>query len=448
MWNCNQNQLSAQQQSLFTASEEAALFHSNEHSNGYFARLASVPNSVRPVQKMYPIRDLPEVLEFMDRKRNNYISVAEFWSPIRRAVNVKSVEEVFCDLDCQGMKWTINRSPEALAAIFRFQCQADGLPEPSVINWSGRGLHLKWLLTKPLPQPALARWNAVQDQIIKRFKELGADPKAKDSARVLRVVETINEKNQQLCRTLDYARDSDGNVERYDFDYLSEFFLPYTREEVRAYKEGLKKREKIPHPELGKYTYRTLAWARVCDLRELIKLRGGVIAEGSRMTMTFAFILLSELALSHIATPGTFWLEAAQVAKEVNPNWSYRSAEFRTLYDKVCAASRGEKVMYEGRMRTPIYTYKKDRIINLLEITPEEERQLTSLVSDDLLHERRMQRQKEVRRAAGVIPREEYLGHATARRERAIELHKTGLGVRAISREMGLGVSTIAGYLR
>jgi len=448
MWDCSRTSQFTQQPRLFSAVDEAMLFHSNNASGGFFAHLARTNDTGKLLQRCYPVRDLQEVLQLIDTKRDNYLSVAEFWSPKRRVVNVKSVEELFCDVDCDGMSWTLGRKPEALASCIRFHCQAEGIPEPSVINWSGRGLHLKWLLTKPMPQPGLVRWNLLQDNIIKRFESFGADSKARDAARVLRCVQTINQKNLDLCRTVDCAQDRDGNVQRYDFDYLAEFFLPYTRAEVREYKDRLRLDSAVvvrERPELRRFTYQTLAWARVCDLRELIRLRG-VITEGMRMN--YALILLSELALSQVATPSTFWEEAAHVAKEVDPTWTVRTAEFRTLYAKVCAAARGEKVTYRGQEVSPIYTFTTQRIMEELAITPEEEAQLQTLCGRDMLLARRREKKMAARRESGVVPRQEYLDHACARKERARSLAGEGLGVRAIAREMGLSPASISGYLR
>ncbi len=432
---------------LFSALEEAQLCHSHEDSDGYFSHLVRLPSGFLN-QKSYHINHLPEVLNLLDENRDNYISVAEFWSPIRKVVNVKSVEEIFRDIDCLGLAWATGRTPEELAQIIRYECGAEGFPEPSIINWSGRGMHLKWLLTKPLPHPALVRWNIVQEGVIKRFERFGADPKAKDAARVLRCVETINEKNLQRCRTLDYASGESGGIKRYDFEYLAEYFMPYSREQARSYKREKQlsiEKKRNAHPELAKYTLQTLSWARVDDLGTLLDIRG-VIPEGMRMN--YALIFLSELALSGVVTPATFWEEAAYVAKKVDPAWNCRSAEFRTLYAKVLSAVKGEKVRYNGRETTPIYTYSTQKIIETLKITPDEEKEMHTLVSEAVLHRRRMDKQTAARREAGIVERSEYLARSIARKDLARSLAKEGFGVREIARKMNLNHSTISKYLK
>ena len=62
--------------------------------------------------------------------------------------------------------------------------------------------------------------------------------------------------------------------------------------------------------------------------------------------------------------------------------------------------------------RTPIYTYRKAKLIELLGITPDEERSMTRLISDAEKERRRTER----RRAAGKVERAEYKARAAARR--------------------------------
>jgi hypothetical protein len=77
-------------------------------------------------------------------------------------------------------------------------------------------------------------------------------------------------------------------------------------------------------------------------------------------------------------------------------------------------AAEGELVTFRNRLRTPIYTYSKTRLIDELEITPDDERNMTRLISDGEKYRRQIQR----RRDAGMMEREAWRAEHSIERER------------------------------
>ena len=77
-------------------------------------------------------------------------------------------------------------------------------------------------------------------------------------------------------------------------------------------------------------------------------------------------------------------------------------------------AARGETVEWQGQQWDPRYRFTNETIIELLQITPEEQRQLSTIWSDDVRREKNRKRKEAERRAAGVRPREEYLAEVKA----------------------------------
>jgi hypothetical protein len=61
------------------------------------------------------------------------------------------------------------------------------------------------------------------------------------------------------------------------------------------------------------------------------------------------------------------------------------------------------------------YRYRKTSLIEMLQITPAEERHMKALISDGEKDRREVVRQREQRRAAGMIERAEYEANAAAR---------------------------------
>ena len=159
-----------------------------------------------------------------------------------------------------------------------------GIPPASLVVHSGRGLYLKWLLKSPLPQAALPRWNAVQRELVSRLADFGADPKARDASRVLRLVSTCNTKQPdpelRKVRVL-WVEEADGAPLLHDFERLAEAVLPFTRKEAAAIEADKPSGRIIQFKRGGESVlelrggshYETLHWDRVTDMRKLRQLR-------------------------------------------------------------------------------------------------------------------------------------------------------------------------------
>ena len=97
----------------------------------------------------------------------------------------------------------------------------------------GRGLALVWR-HEPVSGSVLSKWNLCQQYIFEALKELGADPKAKDAARVFRLAGTYNSKSGKLVGSifedLDYV---------WEFGDLADEILPRNREQWQQHKSQL-----------------------------------------------------------------------------------------------------------------------------------------------------------------------------------------------------------------
>ncbi|WP_241194737.1 replication protein [Pseudomonas synxantha] len=358
---------------------------------------------------------MPKVLNLLDKKVDTWISQAEFIRPNRRVVNLLRLGLLFADLDTYRVPALASRKPDELVASVLFFCADAGLPAPSILIYSGRGIQAKWLLEGTIPRQALPRWNACQRYLVERLAHVGADPMAKDASRVLRTVETVNSKSGEVCRVVHVQPGIDGQPIRYNFEYLAETLLPAARWTIEQQRQEQAERRTKKKPFLlvpgGKadnlrgFSGRQLAWDRLEDLRQLAELRGGVV-EGSRMQ--HLFWRLNFLLLSGATNSKQMYHEAAALARELDPQWSSRSKELMTLFSKAKAYEAGEKVTFGGREFTPLYTPKNDTLINLFRITTEEQRQLKTIVSQAEAAERHRKREETRRRAAGAVDRETY----------------------------------------
>lgn len=419
---------------------------------GFFSLLVDVRGEKR--QSSHRLADMPTILNLVDKTRDTWMSQAEFIRPNRRVVNLSRLGLLFADLDTYRIHALAGRDPEKLAASVLYFCAEEGVPAPSMLIYSGRGIQAKWLLEGTIPRQALPRWNACQRYLVDRLAHIGADPMAKDASRVLRTVETVNSKSGEVCRVVHVTNGIDGQPIRYNFEYMAEALLPAARwkiEQQRQEQSQQRATKKLfllvpggKADNLRGFSGRQLAWDRLEDLRKLAELRGGVV-EGQRMQ--HLFWRLNFLLLSGATNSKQMYHEAAALARELDPQWSSRSKELMTLFSKAKAYEAGEKVSFGGKEYAPLYTPKNDTLINLFRITPEEQQQLKTVVSQAEAAERHRKREEGRRRAAGAIDRETYLETANGKLAKAQALRAEGLSVRAIAKRMGVSVMAVSRYI-
>ncbi len=428
------------------------MYHDSTRS-GFFSLLVDSRGGKR--QSSHRLADMPKVLGVLDKKVDTWISQAEFIRPNRRVVNLLRLGLLFADLDTYRVPALAGRKHDELVASVLFLCADAGLPVPSILIYSGRGIQAKWLLEGTLPRQALPRWNACQRYLVDLLAHVGADPMAKDASRVLRTVETVNSKSGEVCRVVHVQSGNDGQPVRYNFEYLAETLLPAARWTIEQQRQEQAESRTKKKPFLlvpgGKadnlrgFSGRQLAWDRLEDLRKLAELRGGV-GEGSRMQ--HLFWRLNFLLLSGATNSKQMYHEAAALARELDPQWNSRSKELMTLFSKAKAYEAGERISYAGKDYPPLYTPKNDTLINLFGISTDEQRQLKTIISTSVALERDRKRHELRRRAAGAVDRKSYLDAAKAKQAQAQILRSEGLSVRAIAKQMGVSVGAISGYLK
>ena len=437
-----QSEISTAQLELFNegALPEAVTLHADRP--GFFSLLVK-PAASTPRQSSYRVDVLPQVLAALDPDIDSYMSQATFFRPNRRLVNLWRVPLCYVDLDAYRSEYA-SRDPEGMSLAVRQYMTDTGIPPASVVVHSGRGVYLKWLLKSPLPQAALPRWNAVQRELVSRLADFGADPKARDASRVLRLVTTCNTKQPdpdlRKVRVL-WVEEADGEPLLHDFERLAEAVLPFTRKEAEAIEADKPsgrviqfKRGGEAEQQVWRFSYETLHWDRVTDMRKLRQLRDS-IAEGGRET--FVFLMLNQLAQSGQVNAHNFQYETVALARECDSfiegsDWS--RSTFSTLYRRVKEHMAGQYGRGQG-----LYRYKNATLIDQLRITPDEERHMKTLISRREKDRRWNERRNEAR------------GYQSKRVERAkkiVELHRAGLSLRQIAVVVGCHHQTVANELK
>lgn len=420
----------------------------NDADDGFFFVMTKNENSDF-VTEAYPVHRLEEVLTLHQNSNSDvWISQATFYRTRRTVENVRSVGLSFVDIDCDDLPWAKDLTPIERANFILQICDESHIPRPSVIVHSGRGLHLKWLYTKAVPHPALPRWSVVEKHLVEKFRAFGADTKATDAARFLRLVATTNtkaKKSKNRCEVV-YANVEDtldGSICRYEFDKFADMILPFTRQQIREFRQQRQEltQSKEEKSQKTKWNPQSVNAMRADDLEKLVELRGG-ISEGMRMICLFW--QMNFMCLAGRVTEENFDAMASLLATKIDPNWEFRPGDLITVRMKMRSTHKKSRNV----QRIELYTPKTERLIADLEITPEEQRQLKTLASTTIKQERRKEAREARRREANIMPRALYRSRAEQRCVRAHELRAQGLSIRAIAKEMELSTGAIAGYLK
>lgn len=381
---------------------DSELFEPGEYLDqkapGYFSILAKDAGQTQ--QQSYELQHLPAVVRGVNPERDTYITQAIFNAPNRRACNVKTVALLFVDLDTYNRAELAHLDPERQAEKMVAFCVAEGLPPPSVIVFSGGGLHAKWFLSEALGRERLPDWNRVQQALVKAFQNFGSDQNARDISRVLRLDRTVNTKRNEVARVVFVSDGANGSPVRYAFTEIAETVQPW--QEPAEPSQSLQRSPRTRLTGETVFLYKRLAWTRLYDLQTLWELRGGV-PEGYREITLFwelNFLLLAEPGLHR-----DIWREAQTLAGNIDssPGW-YRQSDLGTLYRKAKEMVNGDGTTFQGRRYPSLYTPRNTTLIERFRITPDEERNLKTIISK---HERN-RRRREKRWQEGSLPREKY----------------------------------------
>ena len=181
-----------------------------------------------------PLDDLEFYVTRLDPDLDTYMSQGRFHGR-RRVVHLVSIGSMWVDLDFYRTKQYQRYSAESMVWHVLYRCEDSDVPHPSFIIWTGRGLCVVWLHDE-LPRAALPRWQLVERALIRCFAGMGADASASDPARVFRLTGTSNSK-ARARGPVRAVYPAGGDVRVLDFEELAEALLPYTRDQVAAFRQ-------------------------------------------------------------------------------------------------------------------------------------------------------------------------------------------------------------------
>lgn len=177
---------------------------------------------------------------------NCFISMNSFLTPKQKETpdsgrvvkNLKRLNALWVDIDY----YTLGFEREEVLCILHESYFDRTIPYPTFIIDSGKGLYLIWKIDED--RNALPRWQSVENYLIDQLKDIGADSKAKDAARILRLPFTVNGKNGKMVRILHFA-----NIQYR----LHEIIREYEIDPLKSHPEQKKRR--IRKDGLPSYPY-------------------------------------------------------------------------------------------------------------------------------------------------------------------------------------------------
>ncbi len=343
-----------------------------------------------------------------------YFSQNTLYKPRRRIETIRQLRSLYVDVDC----YLFNLTPEWVIGKMELELFGQKVPEPNMIIHSGRGFVVVWFID-PAPVKALPLWQAIERYFAEQFKGLGGDTKATDAARIFRIAGSRNSKSGEEVR-VQFRHPHRFALRQLQNDYLPEL-KPKKGQAAKGKKNNIRRL----------FNLYTLHHDRLGDLQRLIELRQSD-CEGHRELICFLY---------------RYWLccfmddasSALQSTLELNSEFKKPLPEH-----EVVRATRSA----EAAAKDQKYKISNQRIIEWLEITPEEQKWLKSIIGREEKYSRNNKRRAEARRGAGQMDRGAYLAQAAERRSEARRMREEGYKNADIAEAIGVSIDTVKSFFR
>ncbi|MBC2457731.1 DNA-binding response regulator [Clostridium beijerinckii] len=410
----------------------------HEGDDGFIAIAAKKDKEY--VQYHYKVDDLTyNIGKAVSLDANIYITPNSFFMPKRKIENIRKLNALYIDIDYYNIEKLKSYDHERILAILENDYFGQDVPEPSFVIYTGRGLAIYWLI-EPVPIKVLPLWNSIQKFFVDKLKDMGADSKSIDGARIMRLAGSINDKTGLRSKLYMYDENLVYTLRDIQNDYLPQL-TPYIKNP--AYK-GKGRKAKV----VNFYTLYSLHYARLNDILKLQELRSGycrnndgkLTEEGQREFMCF---LYRYWYCCYCNDPG----QALENALEFNQG--FRKPLVNNEVEKI--TMQAEKAYEKWLLDSPNgvykrggYNYKNETLIEKLNITDEEMKVMTTIINPSEKLRRKLLKERESRRNEDGLTKREQQKRDTIKAVQ--ELKEQGLSQSSVSKELGKGIATVKRY--
>lgn len=417
------------QRNTFFENEPAGQYAQHLYANdleGYL-QLAHISN--KGIQSSYITGTAaPKAFQEVKGKQDYYTTPNSYFIPKRASKNIRHFRALYIDLDL-----TDYSKNEAIYEVALLSGQGI-IPEPTMIVDSGRGLHLYWRINHA-PKQAIWTWQELEDHLYRQLKHLGADAKVTDSARLLRLPGTINSRNNAPCKPLVITD------KQYSMYELRDQYLEAKQIKPKAVQHRLKLKPKqtVKGTISHLYTPYSLHKTRLDDLLTICELRNFDMMHYRNTTLHL-----------YAYWQGITERDMEALKEEVEAlNKKFREplepSEIKNMLKHVPA----HRQAFVDQEPTPKgvtgYNYSNNKLIRILNITPNEQKHLKTIISTEEKYKRNNERRKQGRRnEAGLTLRQQ---QAQENLKAILTLREQGLTITQIAQELGLTAKGVEYYL-
>lgn len=383
-------------------------------------------------RKIYNTRNkhLRTIVEEVKGEKDIFISSNTYYRPSRSLDAIRQFRAFYIDLDLKKYE-----KAETIYMIYEM-VEANKIPMPSMVIDSGRGIHLYWKI-KNAPYGASYTWQELEDYLYRQLKHLDADIKATDGTRVLRLPGTINSRNNRECKVLIINDDIEYSM--YD---LREQYLNYKPKKIYTKKATVS----------NLFNSYSLHMARIRDIEKLCKLRNYDV-ENYRNFIIHCFAYWNGI---YVREPE----ELKDIVFKLNNSFKKPLKDNEVQAVLRCIPKAIEKfIQYEqslkGEEKKRVtkgmkdkggYWYKNETLIDTLKITPEEEKQMKTIIGTEEKYKRNNERRNKARRnEEGLTKREQFKQNKV---QVVKELKKQGFKQKEIAEKLGISKGTVSKYLK
>lgn len=355
------------------------LLHTVHSDNKRYAQLIQLRKEQEPIIKS----EVGNSINFLVPREewvlgeDVYFSLNTFKSYHRRSDDCVRLNALYTDLDCYKVGIKVN---EARYMIDEMIANEEILT-PNIIIYSGRGLQLIWLMEFMYYRNYLKLWQRMQDEIYKRLRHLNSDSQAKSVTQVFRLAGSVSSRTGSIVRA-EYLANT-----RYSIGEMKEFLLPElpsvekNESVITIATEALEEKKQKPSHVL---TQNSLNQARLNDFETLLQIQPVV----NRKTLLFNYAICAK----------AIGMDEQMIARNLE--------RINQSFYKPLPPSRIKGAIVS--VKNVAYKKTNERLIDELNITLEQQRQLTTIISKQIKKEREQKRKEEQRRAKGMKSQAEY----------------------------------------